>query len=178
MPASRNNIPSRPSTVSDFKKKQEPTVLPSGNAMVLKKTSLSAFLQTGTIPNSLIRMMQSAMGDKTGKKVELEVAELMKDPDGLRDMFVAVDAFVCAVALEPKVYPVPANEQDRDDELLYVDEMELDDKMFIFQRAVGGAEDAAPFRQESTPGVGRVQPRKAVGSTAKRSAGARKSTGG
>lgn len=176
MAATRNNLgPSRPSSVSDFKQKREPTLLPSGKSMVLKQTSIAGFLQTGTIPNSLLQMIQSAMSDKTGKKIDVEVAKLLKDPGGLTDLFTAVDAFVCAVALEPRVYPTPTDESLRDDNMLYVDEVELDDKMFIFQRAVGGAaESAAPFRDESAPGVVGVRAGKAVGSQAKRSAGARK----
>lgn len=178
MAAPRNNLgPSRPSAVSDFKKKQTPTALPSGNAIVLKKTSITGFLAAGTIPNSLMQTIQAAMNSKGGqteKKIEAEVAKLLEDPEGMRDMFIAVDAFVCAVAIEPKVYPVPENEADRKEDQLYVDELELDDKMFIFQRAVGATDDAAPFRKESAPGVGSVPASKAVGGTTKRAPRARK----
>lgn len=163
----------KPSSVGEWKKKREPTLLPSGKYMVLKPTSLAAFLQTGTIPNSLMQMIQAAMSDKTGKKVDTQVAEMLKDPNGLKDLFEAVDAFICAVALEPRVYPTPTDESPRSDELLYADEVDLDDKMFVFTQAVGGVEEVAPFRPKPASGVGGVQPRKAVGTTAKRSAGAR-----
>lgn len=167
------NNSTRPSSVSDWKQKREPTLLPSGKYMVLKHTSLAMFLQTGVIPNSLMQMIQSAMSDKTGKKVEIEVAKLLEQPEGLKDLFEAVDAFICATALEPKVHPTPADGDDRKDDLLYADEIDLEDKMFVFTSAVGGVDEVAPFRKESTSGVGRVQPRKTVGTTAKRSAGAR-----
>lgn len=163
----------KPSSVGEWKQKKEPTLLPSGKYMVLKHTSLATFLQTGSIPNSLMQMIQAAMGDKSGKKVEVEVAKMLEKPEGLKDLFEAVDSFMCATAVEPRVYPTPTDEAARRDELLYVDEIDLDDKMFVFTRAVGGVEEVAPFRAKPASGVGRVQPRKAVGTTAKRAAGAR-----
>jgi len=172
------------SSVSEFKKKSEVTLLPSGKRMILKPTSLSTFLQMGKIPNALMAVVQDAIDDRKGKggkpskaaegRMEQNIVKLMEDPEGLADLFETVDAFVCVVAVQPRVYPVPEGEDDRSDELLYVDEMDLDDKMFIFNRAVGEPEDAAPFPEKPASGVGAVQPRKAVGSTTKRSAGARK----
>lgn len=169
--ANRNNLGGikKPSSPSDFKKKKEPIELPSGKCMVLKPTSVAGFLQTGSIPNSLMQVMQAAMSDKTGEAVDDSVRDLMTKPESLNDLFEAVDAFVISVALEPRVHPAPEDEADRDDNLLYIDEIDMDDKMFIFTQAVGGNGGVEPFRAEPTGGVGAVPQRKAVGSTTKRS---------
>jgi hypothetical protein len=169
-PANRNNLGGikKPSSPSDFKKKREPVELPSGNSMVLKPTSVAGFLQSGTLPNSLLGIVQQAMSDKTGKKADAAVADLVKEPDKMKDLFDAVDLFVCSVALEPRVYPTPDDEALRDDQMLYVDELDLEDKLFIFTQAVGGNGGVEPFRPQPAGGVGGVQPRKAVGSATKR----------
>jgi hypothetical protein len=170
MAQTRNNLGGiqKPSSVSDFKKKREPVELPSGLRMVLKPTSLSGFLQTGQIPNSLMAVVKSAMADKTGENVDAMAADVMSDPEGLKDLFAAMDTFVISVAVEPRVYPVPNDDEERRDDIVYVDELDDEDKMFIFTRAIGGAGGAEPFRQEPAGRVGAVQPRKAVGGTAKR----------
>lgn len=170
MAAPRNNLGGiqKPSTPSDFKKKREPVTLPSGNRIVLKPTSVAGFLQSGSLPNSLLGVVQTAMNDKTGKKVDESVKDLLAEPEGMKDLFDAVDRFVIAAALDPKVYPVPAPDALRDDELLYVDDLDLEDRMFIFTQAVGGNGGVEPFRPEPTGDVGRVQPRKAVGGSTKR----------
>lgn len=172
------------SSVADFKKKPEVTLLPSGKRMVLRPTSLATFLQMGKIPNALMTVVQDAIGDRKTKggkpskaadgRMEQNIAKLMEDPAGLSELFETVDSFVCVVAIQPRVHPVPEDESGRNDDLLYVDEMDLDDKMFIFNRAVEEPQDAAPFPEQPSSGVGTVQPRKAVGGTAKRSAGVRK----
>lgn len=174
MAASRSNLGGlkKASSVSDFKKKnQDPVELPSGHYIVLKNTSMAGFLQGGNIPNGLMKIVQTAIAQQKGEggpSVDEEVAGLMSDPEKLTEVFETVDAFVCAVAVEPRVHPKPEDEDDRDDELLYVDELELEDKMFIFSRAMGSTEKLEQFREESAKPVGRVQPRKAVGGTTKR----------
>lgn len=169
--------PRKASTAAQFKKKNEPIELPSGNYIVLKKTSLSGFLQGGSIPNGLMPILQGALAQRGKAEVQDQdeaVDEIMSDPSKLGDMFTAMDAYVCSVAIDPRVYPIPENEADRDDELLYADEMEDQDKMFIFQRAMGSTQDLATFRKESASGVEPVQPRQVKPVPTKRAAGPRK----
>ncbi len=172
MPVSpRNNLPNRPSSVSDFKKKPEAVKLPSGLSMVLKHTSMTGFIQGGNIPNALLKVVQGAIADQKGEDLSedsVDVSELLADPSKLKDVFGAVDAFVISVAIEPQVHPTPDDEADRQDDLLYVDEIELEDKMFIFGRAMGSTDSIAPFPSKPTKRVGSIQPRKTVGSPTKR----------
>lgn len=175
MATARNNISSikRASLISDFKKKAEPIELPSGHLMALKNTSMAGFLQGGNIPNALMKVIQTAIAKQKGDveaSVEADVTEMMADPEKLVEVFATVDAFVITVAVEPRVHPVPEDEDDRDDELLYVDELDLEDKMFIFSRAMGSTKKLEQFREQPAKPVGAVQQRKAVGGSTKRSA--------
>ncbi len=156
--------------VSDWKKAPEPVELPSGKFIVLSNASLSAFITTGQIPNSLMSMITGAVNSKKakGKSTAQDTMDgILEDPQALNDMFTAVDVYVCGVAMDPKIYMVP--EGDRDDDLLYIDEVEMSDKMFIFQRGIGGTTDLESFRRELATGVDLVQQREDVVVPPKRS---------
>lgn len=161
------------SSAADFKKKPEPIELPSGLFMVVKKTSLAGFIQSGHIPNSLLKTIQGAVdARKSNGQVDEQqaITAMIGDKDQLAELFMAVDKFVVGVALEPRVYFPPENDEDRDDEIVYIDDLEDDDKMFLFQRALGGASDLESFRAESTGGVDSVQQRQDVELPAERPA--------
>lgn len=154
--------------VSDWKKSPEPVELPSGKFIVLSNASLSSFILTGQIPNSLMSVITSSVNSK--KKADKEaMTDILENPKALEDMFKSVDIYVCGVALDPKIHMIPDNPDDRDDELLYIDEVEQSDKMYIFQRGIGGTTDLETFRRELAAGVDLVQQREDVELPPKRS---------
>lgn len=170
--------PRKASSVAQFKRKNDPIELPSGNYIVIKKTSIAGFLQGGNIPNGLMPMLQGALAKRqmidSLKDEDEAIAEILSDPTKISEMFGAVDAYVCAVALDPRVYPVPGDDEERDDSKLYVDEMEEPDRMFIFQKAMGSTDDVASFRTEFTTAVEPVQPSEVKPVPTKRAARPRK----
>lgn len=158
----------KPTAVSDWKKSPEPIELPSGKFIVLSNASLSSFILTGQIPNSLMSVITSSVNSK--KKVGKEAMDnILENPKALEDMFKSVDIYVCAVALDPKIHPMPEDPEERDDDLLYIDEIEQSDKMYIFQRGIGGTTDLETFRRELAAGVDLVQQREDVALPPKRS---------
>ncbi len=58
------------------------------------------------------------------------------------------DAVLLHVVIEPHVLPVPPPEEARDPDGLYVDDVDLEDKVFLFNWAVGGTADVEAFRKE------------------------------
>ena len=154
------------SSVSDWKKRPDPIELPSGKFMVVRPTSLMTFIQTGQIPNTLMSTITGAIGKKKSEKDTMD--EIMKKPEDLQKMFDAVDLFLTLVAIEPEVHPLPANSSDRDDDLLYVDEIDMGDKMYLFQRSIGGTTDLETFRRELAGGMDLVQQREDVEQPPKR----------
>jgi len=156
------------SKASDFKKNKAAIdlELPSGNVCFAKRKTLDVFLAEGVIPNSLMQIIQQQLDETEGKTNDLqgELQKVASDPDKLRDIMALADAITVGCVKEPmclsnlrstgrvdedgrpimEVIP----EADRDEELLYVDEVDMDDKMFIFQWAVGGTASVERFRSE------------------------------
>lgn len=138
----------KPTSVAEWKKSASDTIeLPSGKFMRIRKIGMQALVAAGVIPNSLMSIMQSAL-DK-GKGVEDKVmANMAQNPDSLIDMVMMMNRITCMIAYEPQVHMPPKNEADRDEELLYADEVDEVDKSFLFQLVSGGTSDLETFRQE------------------------------
>jgi hypothetical protein len=82
---------------------------------------------------------------------------LSQNKENLAEALDLIDKIVVGVVVEPKVLAVPAEAKDRDDEALYVDEVELEDRVFIMNFAVGGSADWESFRQRSAENVAGVE---------------------
>lgn len=161
------------SSVSEWKKTPEPIELPSGKWMSLRSTSLAILVQTGQIPNTLMSVIQGQVNLKNGKAKKSSdqvMSEITEDPKALQDLFSVVDTYVCLVAIQPKVYPALFGDALRSEDRLYVDEIDASDKMYIFQRSIGGTADLESFRRELATGMDLVQQREEVVDPPKRPA--------
>ena len=140
-------------------RKGAPVELPSGNIALLRRPGIEHFLRSGNIPNSLKNVIRSAMG----KDGEGKLNELMEDDQSFIELFELMDRILVEVVVEPKVKPVPMDRDgkkilidDRDDQFIYVDEVDLEDKTFIFQYAMGGTKDLERFRSEQKGSLGNL----------------------
>lgn len=153
-------------------------VVPSGNTARMRRPGLDTFLRLGLIPNSLMSIISGHISKaKDGKPADLddvgaEMAKLMEDPVKLGDILQFADNVLIHCAVEPEVHPVTSGQEARNNDWLYVDEVDFDDKMFIFQWAVGGTEDLETFRAEQAAGVGAVVPSAAASDASEQSGGA------
>jgi hypothetical protein len=152
----RRSTPAGPSSVADFKRRSQgsPLTLPTGLVMVAKRVDLRSYLaQNGEVFNPLLGLVNEAL--EKGGMVDMKDALGVDEEEGtvdlerLEEMYAIVEGMVCAMCINPRVHPVPEDEYERDDNLLYVDEIDDEDKMFLFQWAVGGTDDVAQFRQEA-----------------------------
>lgn len=176
----------RISQIGDFKSRLGGiTELPSSLVVKLRNPGgLKAFMSAGTIPNSLMTIIEKNVGKGKAPKPE----ELM--PDGKMDpvMLVEMTAFLDVVALkcivEPRFLPVPSEadlekwnlahpdeqlddaEDLRSDDELYIDELPEDDKTFIFQWVSGGTRDLEEFRRKLDANVDAVAAVAVIGSNA------------
>lgn len=144
---------------------------PSGNKCLARRPdSLQVFMEQGIVPNSLLPIVEKALSGKTLDPKAL-AEEAMADPAKIADMIALTDAIVVNCVIEPQVAPVPLytakhseegkclkkqigtkipfGSEHRDIDVLYVDEIVSEDKMYIFQFAVGGTRDLEKFRSES-----------------------------
>lgn len=135
-------------------------MLPSGNVCLAVNPGLEAFIEQGMIPNELMPIVMRAVNEGKGMNGD-EVAELGKDPQMLRSVLTLTNAVVCHTVLEPKVNPVPEDGK-RTKGLLYIDQVDLEDKFFILQWVVGGTRDLERFREQQAALVGDVPAGEAV----------------
>lgn len=152
--------------------------LPSGNVARVRRVSPQAFVNGGFIPDPLTNIVTKAIQSKKGLPPE-KVQEMAGDRESIQaslEMFDRVLSYVCVmphVQMPPrcrecdKYYNVDDRHKDntRDDfhvyqesprepSVLYTDMVDLKDKIFIFQWAIGGTRDLETFRQELPKGLG------------------------
>jgi hypothetical protein len=144
--------------------------LPSGNSAKVKAPGMQAFLAQGFIPNSLLDIVMKSLDKNSGKpqktaaqqkaeqaKQAVEfMSSIANDPQKLADLVSTLDKVWLECVVEPSTHPIP-DPDVRDEELLYVDEVDFDDKMFVFNFAVGGTRDLEKFRGGVAKNVAAVQ---------------------
>lgn len=146
------------SSVADIKKRRNGILLalPSGITIKARKVELRTFLDSPTdVPNPLLAVVEEAINKGQGMDMDKIIGKdgVQVDLSMVREMYDMVDKVVIAVCVEPQVHPNPEDEADRDDDLLYADEFDEEDKMFLFQWCQGGTSDIAQFRRETEQGL-------------------------
>lgn len=143
------NVPT-PSSPQDFKKKRRighMLTLPSGLVIKVKSVDLVGLVASGSVPNSLLETIQrhlAPLGENATVESASELAAQM-EPEDLAKAFSLMDNVVVAMAMDPIIHPMPATEDDRKDDLLYVDELEGEDKLEMFNWSQGGTEGMKRF---------------------------------
>lgn len=145
--------------------------VPSGNTVRYKAPGMQAFLAQGFIPNDLLQFVIASLDANSGKKptkpkaqLEKEEAEatqkfmkdLASDPTKLASLVETLDKVWVECVIEPDTHYPPDDPKERDEELLYVDEVDFDDKMFLFNACVGGTREVERFREGVAQGVDAV----------------------
>jgi hypothetical protein len=115
--------------------------------------SLTAFVQTEHIERADGKAEFKA--EQAAKKQD-QKSLLQDDPKKIIEALSMIDKVVLHCVVEPKLSPAPEREEDRDADTLYVDEVDLDDRMFILNFALGGSRDLETFRERSSGGVAGV----------------------
>lgn len=156
--------------------------LPSGKVCLTKKPeSMQTFLAKGMIPNSLMPIIEKALEEgKTGKAPDPKdvMEEVLKDPSQIAAMFELIDAIVVDCVISPKVMPEPKwtdadlqagrcqptevgqlieDERRPTGDFIWIDWVKVDDRMHIFQWAVGGTRDLEGFRSQQAAALASVE---------------------
>lgn len=164
------------SQIGDFKKRIGGVFeLPSGMVVKMRNPGgMAAFMKSNIIPNSLMSTINQSL--KSGQEVDM--SEIVKDgqvDEGiLSDMTDLMDNIAAMCIVEPDVQPAPGVEADRDDEVLYADEISDEDKAFIFQWVSGGTTDLEQFRRGLKKNVDAVSAKQGAARPARRASGADK----
>jgi hypothetical protein len=87
---------------------------------------------------------------------EMVMKQALNDPKKMQELVDVVNAVTLATVVKPELHPVPEDEEDRISGNIYVDSIDITDKMFIVQYAFAGHRDAAKFRGELQQSIGRL----------------------
>lgn len=153
--------------------------LPSGNVCLARAPGIQTFIQEGLFPNSLLKVVQETL---LSGETELDTEKIMSSVVGdrndmesmLKTMTEMADKVTVFCVVEPRVMPAQVADDstpgglrtlsmaERDPEMLYVDDVDLQDKLYIFNWAVGGPAQLEKFRTGPEADVDAVQPGEAV----------------
>lgn len=152
---------------------------PTGKWIRMKRPGMTKFLEDGFLPDtlaSLVRKEIASASKKPGSVAPTDKELLGKltenlDAGGVMDMMASMDRVIVSVMVEPKFVwhrraqrdfdgaPVLDGEgrevledipdEERSNDVVYTDEMDQEDKNFVFQAAVGGSTDLTRFRAQS-----------------------------
>lgn len=144
--------------------------VPSGKVCLAINKGMMSFVGSGKIPNPLMEIVMGAVNEGKGLPTQglKDLVTGDKAADMLAGMVEMVDAITVECVLQPVVHPVPppvpsaADPEvmvpgERKPGLLYVDVVDLDDKMFLFNWVVGGTRDIQRFREQSAAAMAALQ---------------------
>jgi hypothetical protein len=175
-------VATQPTPAKEWSKERaaKPIEVPSGNIAMVRRRSLTVWWKTGKIPNLLLPLVRESIA--TGKPVLQEKTAWTEEE--LKEMVLMMDTAVIECVDAPRVYPEPVckeckreerdaihNEHDyigeeRDPDRLYVDDVDFDDKAFIYQYVIGAVDDVASFRKLQADDVDAVPDGSDVGNEA------------
>lgn len=136
----------------------EDLTMPSGQLALVRRPGAQNLVAAGIIHSmdSLTAIAEGLIEKAEGGKQKVDAAAVMKNPEKIVEMLHVIDKVVCHVVIKPTVTMTPNDRTARKEGVIYADMIDLEDKMFIFNYAVGGTRDVERFRLESSELVGDV----------------------
>lgn len=167
---------------------EEELTLPSGQTCRARRMSIEGVITTGlldqvdTLTAQVDKYTRTVKGGKGVADGTVVISDdIVKDSKALADLMIMVDALVPHIVTSPVVHRhwteqtvgktvvrKKISEADREPGKIYTDMIGLDDKMHLFDWALGGLEAFSSFRGKSGADVGDVASRQRAGGKAKR----------
>jgi hypothetical protein len=137
----------------------EDLIVPSGQTCLVKRPGVQGLMTSGVLRD--MDSLSALVSEKhikrvKGKTDEIDVSSLMKDQSNIDNVLHVVDRVICEVVLKPSVHMTPNDPTSRVPGVIYADMVDITDKMFIFQYAVGGTAGLNSFREQFDDAVGSV----------------------
>lgn len=138
-------------------------VVPSGQMCLVRRPGVEALLKAGVLNDmdtftQIVRKKHLEPNESGGESRSVgseEIAELLEDPAKMDNVLHTIDRIVCYVVVKPEVWMTPNDVTNRQrGDHVYADQIDLADKMFILNYAVGGSRDLERFRRELNKSVG------------------------
>jgi hypothetical protein len=156
---------------------------PSGQLAQVRRPGVPQLIDAGVLDSA--DTLGSLVDQKHLKRVkgqqQIDPASLMKDSANLITVMQLVDKVTAYMVIQPAVAEIWVEEMNdegkkirrkiRDDErdpnVVYCDVIGIEDRMFLFQYAVGGSTDLATFRERFQAAMGSVEAIPSVSRAAK-----------
>jgi hypothetical protein len=150
--------------------------VPSGQTCQVRRPGVQGLMAAGVLDD--VDFLSTIVSEEHIKRVEGRPtvdSTAFEDPTALKKAMHTIDSVVCYVVLQPKLtissyekngeilYISP---EERDDDTLYAESVDLEDKMFIFNYALGGSRDLERFRTELDEAMGDMEPKQVVATEA------------
>jgi hypothetical protein len=143
--------------------------VPSGQRCRVRTVGVPGLIEAGILAN--VDSLTSIVATEFVKKDEndnpiIDIPGITDSEGAIKSIMEVMDKVTCLAVVEPHVYEVPMVHTDPDDEdspliegeriegRVYVDTVDDEDKVFIFQAVVGGTQDLEQFRERVTELVG------------------------
>lgn len=150
----------------------EDLTMPSGQLAQVRRPGIQQLISAGVLDSAdtLSTLVdQKHIKRVKGKPAGIDASSLLKDPKNMLSVLELVDKVVAHMVVKPEVQrPVTPNlespkdgapkdeasnphtralrDEERDPEVVYTDQIDMVDRMFIFSYAVGGSTDVERFR--------------------------------
>jgi hypothetical protein len=129
--------------------------LPSGQTVKIRRTlDLFERLRDGRIPNPLAGIVVEMIENK---REQVDMSKL--DGTSLGQMLALIDDTITKMMIEPQVVLEPVDAPlgwEAPEGFISTSDIEIDDKMFLFNVAQGGTADLATFRAQAAAFMGSV----------------------
>lgn len=138
--------------------------LPSGNVCLVKRPGLPQLLSAKVLPDILTPIAEKAMTAGRGgvvptdASINKEIEDISSQPGGMEEIMNSFGRVTAYVVVEPKVLYYQRQKEDdtweeipedeRDEDVLYTDYVDIQDQAFIFNFVVGGTTDLVEFRKQ------------------------------
>lgn len=147
---------------------------PSGQLCQVRKPGVEKLISAGILDSAdtlSTLVNQKHIQRVKGKAPEVDGAALLKDPRNMMNILNLVNKAVVHMVIQPTVLPItvlekdsngneverPLRDNEREEEIngrVYVDSIDMIDRMFIFQYATGGSLNVEQFRSKFDEVVG------------------------
>lgn len=138
----------------------EDLTVPSGQLCQVRRPGVQGLIEAGIIHSldSLTGIVQNELIPTAEGKQKVDVKKVLDNPDALVNILHLTDRVAVHVVVQPKVEMAPNDVTLRKPGVIYADMLDIQDKMFILNYALGGTRDLETFRKESSALVGSVEP--------------------
>lgn len=133
--------------------------VPSGQLCQARRPGLEGLLKAGIVHNfdTLTKMIGQQAQKVKGRPVKSDeqlMQDILADPAKIDELTHVINKIVCYVVVQPKIAYPPNDPTSRANDVIYADMIDLEDRMFIMNWALGGVRDLERFRGEHESALG------------------------